>query len=138
MALLNQRVIAGIGNVFKSEICFACKVNPFRLVASLTPAEVKCLIDTSLKFLAVNTQAGSSDGIMTYGGLRRTTGNTNREQRLWVYGRQGRECRRCGGTILSRKQGADARSTYWCAVCQPMGEGQAEIEGWSHELGRHS
>lgn len=136
VALLNQRVMAGIGNVFKSEICFACKVNPFRLVASLTAAEVKCLIDTSLKFLAVNVKDGSSDGIMTYGGLRRTTGNTNREERLWVYGRQGRQCRRCGEAILSRKQGVDARSTYWCVVCQPIGAGQAEVQGWSHERAR--
>ena len=133
VALLNQRVMAGIGNVFKSEICFACKVNPFRAVATLTAAEVKCLTDTSLKFLAMNVKDGSSDGIMTYGGLRRTIGNTSREERLWVYARQGRQCRRCGNAILSRKQGADARSTYWCAVCQPMGEEQAEIEGWSHE-----
>jgi endonuclease-8 len=133
VALLNQRVMAGIGNVFKSEICFACKVNPFRAVATLTAAEVKCLTDTSLKFLAMNVKDGGSDGIMTYGGLRRTIGNTSREERLWVYARQGRQCRRCGNAILSRKQGADARSTYWCAVCQPMGEEQAEIEGWSHE-----
>jgi endonuclease-8 len=128
--------MAGIGNVFKSEICFACKVNPFRAVATLTAAEVKCLIDTSLKFLAMNVKDGSSDGITTYGGLRRSTGNTNREERLWVYGRQGRQCRRCGNAILSRKQGAEARSTYWCAVCQPMGEEQPEIEGWSHERAR--
>jgi endonuclease-8 len=133
VALLNQRVMAGIGNVFMSEICFACKVNPFRAVATLTATEVKCLIDTSLKFLAANVKDESSDGIVTYSGLRRTTGHANREERLWVYGRQGRHCRRCGNTILSRKQGMDARSTYWCAVCQPMGEGQAEVDGWSHE-----
>ena len=120
VVLLNQRVMAGIGNVFKSEICFACRVNPFRQVASLTPAEMKCLIDTSLKLLAANVQDGSSDGIMTYGGLRRTTGNTSREERLWVYGRRGLPCRRCGAAIHSHKQGIDARSTYWCAECQPM------------------
>lgn len=120
VALLNQQVMAGIGNVFKSEICFACRVNPFRLVASLAPAEVKCLMDTSLKFLAVNVQEGSSGGIMTYGAVRKTTGNISREERLWVYGRKGRPCRRCGAAILSRKQGVDARSTYWCADCQPM------------------
>lgn len=116
VALLNQRVMAGIGNVFKSEICFACQVNPFRRVATLTAAEVRCLIDTSLKFLTANVRDDSSDGIAT----RRTTGKINREERLWVYRRQGRQCRRCGELILSRKQGVDARSTYWCAVCQPM------------------
>jgi endonuclease-8 len=133
VALLNQRVMAGIGNVFKSEICFACKVNPFRAVATLTSAEMQCLIDTSLKFLAANVKDDSNDGIVTYSGFRRTTGHANREERLWVYGRQGRQCRRCGNAILSRKQGVDARSTYWCAVCQPIGEGQAEVAGWSHE-----
>jgi endonuclease-8 len=120
VALLNQRVMAGIGNIFKSEICFACRVNPFRQVASLTAAESKCLIETALKFLAANVKEGSSDGITTYGVLRRTSGNSNREERLWVYGRKGLPCRRCGMPITSHKQGLDARSTYWCPECQPM------------------
>ncbi|HEX2310493.1 MAG TPA: zinc finger domain-containing protein [Vicinamibacterales bacterium] len=50
--------------------------------------------------------------------LRRTTGRAHPEARLWVYGRAGRACRRCGAPIHRRKQGPDARSTYWCPQCQ--------------------
>jgi endonuclease VIII len=118
--LLNQRVMAGIGNVFKSEICFACQVNPFRKVATLRPSEVECLIDTARKFLAANVTEAASDTIVTYTGLRRTTGSSNPTARLWVYRRAGEACRRCGTTIQTRKQGIGARSTFWCPDCQPI------------------
>jgi endonuclease VIII len=116
--LLNQRVMAGIGNVFKSEICFACQVHPFRRVSSLRPKEVECLLDTARRFLAANVTDTAADGIVTYTGARRTTGSSNAAARLWVYRRAGEACRRCGTTILTRKQGTGARSTYWCPDCQ--------------------
>jgi endonuclease-8 len=116
--LLNQRVMAGIGNAFKSEICFACRVNPFRKVATLRTKEVECLLDTAKRFLAANVVDGAGDGIVTYTGLRRTTGSNNPASRLWVYRRAGEPCRRCGTTILMRRQGPGARSTYWCPDCQ--------------------
>ncbi len=116
--LLNQRVMAGIGNAFKSEICFACGVNPFRKVATLSTREVECLLETARRFLAANVAEGSGDGIVTYTGARRTTGSMNPAARLWVYRRAGSACRRCGTTILTRKQGLGARSTYWCPDCQ--------------------
>ncbi len=116
--LLNQRVLAGVGNVFKSEICFACGVNPFRTVASLRAQEIECLLATARRFLAANVAEGAPDGMVTYTGLRRTTGSSNPGARMWVYRRKGLECRRCGTTILMRKQGPGARSTYWCPECQ--------------------
>jgi endonuclease-8 len=116
--LLNQRVMAGIGNVFKSEICFACGVNPFRTVGTLRPHEVECLLATARRFLAANVADGSGDAIVTYTGGRRTTGSNDPAARLWVYRRAGSSCRRCGTTILMRKQGPGARSTYWCPDCQ--------------------
>ena len=64
--LLNQRVLAGVGNVFKSEICFACGVHPFRTVASLRTQEIDCLLSTARRMLAANVAAG--DGIVTYTG----------------------------------------------------------------------
>lgn len=118
-ALLDQRVMAGIGNVFKSEICFACGVNPFRPVSSLSGAEVTCLLDTARKYLLQNVAPAHGNAIVTYPGGRRTTGAADPGARLWVYGRRGRPCRRCGTSILTRKQGAGARSTYWCPECQP-------------------
>jgi endonuclease-8 len=116
--LLNQRVMAGIGNVFKSEICFACGVNPFRKVVTLRSQEIQCLLDTARRFLAANVMEGAGDSIVTYTGLRRTTGASNPANRLWVYRRAGEACRRCGTTILMRRQGLGARSTYWCPDCQ--------------------
>ncbi len=139
-ALLNQRIMAGLGNVYKSEVCFACQVNPFRRVASLTPNEVDCILDRSRKFLAVNVADSAGDGIITYTGPRRTTHAANQGERLWVYGRQGRECRRCGATVVMRKQGIGARSTYWCPDCQPMpvtaDEESRAVEGWSTQVRR--
>ena len=117
--LLNQQVMAGIGNVFKSEICFACGVHPFRLVAALRPQEVDCLLATARKFLLANASPASPGGIVTYSGGRRTTGSNDQAARLWVYRRKGAACRRCGAAILMRKQGPGARSTYWCPQCQP-------------------
>jgi endonuclease VIII len=116
--LLNQRVMAGIGNAFKSEICFACGVHPFRKIATLSPQEIDCLLATARRFLAANVADGAGDGIVTYIGGRRTTGSSNPAARLWVYRRAGEDCRRCGTTILTRKQGIGARSTFWCPDCQ--------------------
>jgi endonuclease VIII len=118
--LLNQRVLAGIGNVFKSEICFACGVHPFRTIATLSSREVECLLDTARRYLAANVADGAGDGIVTYTGGRRTTGASNPAARLWVYRRAGEACRRCGTTILTQKQGPGARSTYWCPDCQKL------------------
>jgi endonuclease VIII len=50
---------------------------------------------------------------------RRTTGSLHPAEGLWVYGRNGRPCRRCRTPIAARKAGADARLTYWCPRCQP-------------------
>jgi endonuclease-8 len=119
VVLLNQRVLAGLGNVYKSEVAFAAGVNPFRAMSTLTQKELEIMADVAGKWMKVNVLDGAGDGIVTYSGNRRTTGATNRADRLWVYGRQGQECRRCGATVEMRKQGEQARSTYWCPGCQP-------------------
>ena len=117
-ALLRQSVLAGIGNVYKSEVCFACRVHPFRTVASLSDSELLCLIRTARKYLKANVTEGSGEQIVTYTGLRRTTGRSDPSERLWVYGRRGEPCRNCGTPIESRKQGEGARTTFWCPDCQ--------------------
>jgi len=118
-ALLSQFIVAGIGNVYKSEVCFACGVHPFRKVASLTPNEVSCLMATARKFMSANVTDASGGQIVTYRGLRRTTARGNPDERLWVYRRTGEACRRCVSEIQSRKQGPDARTSFWCPQCQP-------------------
>jgi endonuclease-8 len=117
-ALLKQSLMAGIGNVYKSEISFACGVNPFRKVATLTDDEVNCLVANARKFLLANVSESSGEGIVTYTGLRRTTRRSDPGERLWVYGRRNEPCRKCGSLIRSYKQGVDARTTFWCPNCQ--------------------
>lgn len=128
-ALLNQRVLAGIGNVYKSEVLFACRVSPFTLVRDLDDEVLARLIETARTFLVANVSEGLAP-MTTYTGFRRTTRlagarswqPTRRDapnERLWVYGRARLACRRCGTAIAVKKQGADARLTYWCPTCQP-------------------
>jgi endonuclease-8 len=111
LALLDQSVMAGLGNVFKSEVAFACGLNPFRKVATLTADQLAHVVATAQKFLLTNVREAS--------GHRRTTGRIDREEFLWVYGRAGQPCRRCGTPIESRKHTADGRVSFWCPLCQP-------------------
>ena len=115
--LLNQRVMAGIGNVYKSEVLFACRVDPFALVRTLTDQQLSCLIATARKFLRANVSEGLA-AMTTYLGFRKTTGRDDPSGRLWVYGRVGEPCRRCGTAVKIGKEGRDARLTYWCPICQ--------------------
>jgi len=117
-ALLKQSLLAGIGNVYKSEVAFACRVNPFRLASSLTDDELTCLVRTARKYLLANVKETSGERIVTYTGFRRTTGRANPGDRLWVYGRAHQPCRKCGTSIRTRRQGAGARVTFWCPNCQ--------------------
>jgi endonuclease-8 len=139
VVLLNQRVLAGLGNVYKSEVLFAAGVNPFRAMRTITPREMELMVDVAQRYMKANvvdatpaskdrwpgTPDGKGGGIVTYSGNRRTMQAMDREERLWVYRRQGQECRRCGAMVMMRKQGGvQARSTYWCPECQPwVGEG---------------
>lgn len=117
--LLNQRVLAGIGNVYKSEVLFACGVSPFSPVAGLEDAVIECLVTTARKFLRANVTEGLA-AMTTYTGFRRATGRSDPKERLWVYGRAGEPCRKCATPIRIRAHGRDARLTYWCERCQPL------------------
>jgi endonuclease-8 len=128
VTLLNQRVLAGLGNVYKSEVAFAAGVNPFRAMRTVSSAEMEKMVELSQRYMKANVVDGKGDGIVTYAGNRRTTRAMDREDRLWVYGRRGQECRRCGTAVMMRKQGEQARSTYWCPECQPwVGAGDAPV-----------
>jgi endonuclease VIII len=103
--LLDQRVACGVGNVFKSEVLWACGVDPFTAVGELDRATRRRLLATAAKQLRANA---------TTSGPR-----TTHPAGLAVYGRAGRPCRRCGTPIRARRQGDLARTTYWCPTCQP-------------------
>lgn len=127
--LLHQEVLAGVGNVFKSEICFVTGINPFCKVTALNLDQVLASIACAQKLVRVNVLEDSGDTIRTYGGRqRRTTHESDPSASLWVYGRNGEPCRRCGEPVRRRIQGPDARVTFWCQRCQPMPDG-SNIDG---------
>jgi endonuclease-8 len=127
--LLHQEVMAGVGNVFKSEVCFVTGVNPFSRVASLEHEKLTALIAAAQRLVAANVLEDSGETIVTYGGrMRRTTHEADPGASLWVYGRAGEPCRGCGEAIRRRIQGPDARVTFWCPRCQPMADG-TEVDG---------
>lgn len=104
-ALLDQRVAAGIGNVYKSEACFACGIDPFTPVGHLETGQRRRLLDTAARMLRQN--------------LDRVDRTTAEGGGLAVYGRRDLPCRRCGTPVAWRPQGDQRRGTYWCPTCQP-------------------
>jgi endonuclease-8 len=111
VALLDQRVAAGIGNVFKSEICWAEQVSPWSAVGTLDREARYRVYETARRQLTANLTTA-----------RRTTYANG----LAVYRKAGRRCPRCGETILTRRD-RSTRSTYWCPGCQPEG-GSADAD----------
>jgi endonuclease-8 len=95
----------------------------------LDDARIAALVAASQKLVCANVLEDSGDAIVTYGGRRRrTTHESDPGASLWVYGRKGEPCRRCGESIRMRIQGPDARVTFWCPVCQPMPDG-SNVDG---------
>ena len=127
--LLHQRVLAGIGNVFKSEICFVARLNPFQAINTLSRGQIVEIIAIAKRQLSANVLEDSREKIVTWRGAgRRTTNNSDPTESLWVYGREDQPCRLCNALIRARKQGTDARITFWCPQCQPMPDGR-NIDG---------
>jgi endonuclease VIII len=128
-ALLDQSILAGVGNVFKSEICFVTGIHPYCRVASLSADQIQAVIAAARRLVGANVLEDSGDRVVTYLGRgRRTTHESDPTASLWVYGRHGEPCRRCGSAIRRRIQGDDARVTFWCPQCQPMPDG-SNVDG---------
>jgi endonuclease-8 len=115
-AILRQQSVAGLGNVFKSEVLFVCGVHPFLPVAALGDAAIDCLVERGRALAALNVD----DAALATGGRdgRNTTGRLNPRERLWVYGRANQPCLKCGTAIRTVNE-TDGRRTYWCPTCQP-------------------
>ncbi len=101
--LLDQRIAAGIGNVYKSEVCWAERLSPFTRIGDLDESTRRRVYETARSQLTSNLGAGPRT---TYG------------RGLAVYGKPRRPCPRCRTTILSRRD-QSGRATYWCPGCQP-------------------
>lgn len=120
MTLLDQRIVAGIGNVYKSEVLFLTGVHP-EVPSSAVPLPVlEAMMDTARRLLLDNVVEGSSPRIQTYRNLRQLSPYSESDESLWVYGRCNKPCRKCSTPIDMKKMGLDARSTYWCANCQKL------------------
>jgi endonuclease VIII len=111
-ALLDQRIAAGAGNVFKCEVLFDLGHYPFDDVARYSAEELRALLRRTCELMRVNVGPGSPSG-------RTTTGRDDPHAKLWVYGRGAEPCRRCATAIAYVKRGDDARGTYYCPRCQP-------------------
>ncbi len=104
-ALLDQRALAGIGNIWRNETLFAERVDPFARVADLDDTTLARLVTTAHRFL--RTSAGVAPGRVP----------------MAVYRRAGRPCRRCGTLLRTRPLAGEVpRTTYWCPSCQPATE----------------
>ena len=119
LSLLDQQRVAGIGNVYKSEVLFVAGVNPFTPSGAVPRSALERMLDLARGLLKANVSEDTSAQIQTYRNLRRTNRSMSPEHSLWVYGRGGKPCRTCGTPILTKKMGSEARSTYWCPQCQP-------------------
>ncbi|HVG25904.1 MAG TPA: DNA-formamidopyrimidine glycosylase family protein [Thermoanaerobaculia bacterium] len=111
--LLNQRVVAGIGNEYKSELLFMTGVNPFAKVREVTDEQLERILKTSRKVMQANVAKSSAARITTF--------SLDPSAKQYVYGRGRKPCRRCGTPVEYAKQGKDARGTYWCPRCQAKG-----------------
>jgi endonuclease-8 len=107
VALLDQTALAGIGNVYRSEVLFLCGVSPFTRVRDLDDPTVDRLVAKAGELLRRNLGPGP----------RRTTSALS-PVRLWVYRRSREPCRKCGTPIERMVQGEQVRSTYFCPACQ--------------------
>lgn len=97
-ALLDQRRVAGIGNLWKAEALWEASVSPWRSVRDVTDEELHAVLQAAHELMAVSVKTG-------------------RERRA-IYNRAGRACRRCGTPVRSRGQGDANRTAYWCPACQ--------------------
>jgi endonuclease-8 len=113
-AIMNQTVMAGIGNILKSEILFAARINPERPANSLADDEFARLIATSQDMMRRAYDTHGFTQVFLSPALRQATGRLG-----YVYGRSGQICLRCGGTIAMVRQGPMQRMSFFCPFCQP-------------------
>jgi endonuclease-8 len=97
-ALLDQRLVAGIGNVWKAESLWRVRISPWRKLGEITDEELRATLGEAARLMRASLE------------------NEGEERR--IYRRTGRPCPRCGTAIRSRGQGDDNRTAYWCPECQ--------------------
>jgi endonuclease-8 len=107
-AVMNQTLVCGIGNIYKSEILYLMAFDPFAPVERFSDDELTAMLQKARYLLRRNS-----------GGPNRMTRFGSDAGRMWVYGNSGRPCPKCGTIIELRRQGDAGRTTCWCPECQP-------------------
>jgi endonuclease VIII len=145
-AILDQARVAGIGNVYKSELCFHARINPFAAAGAFSATQLASLLTLTREVMQLNVAASKvsrersaahfaphylydrssawavSAGLGVSAGVQRTTvsGCEVGKGRIFVYGRRHEPCFACGAKLQMRRQGDAQRSTYYCAACQQV------------------
>lgn len=114
--LMDQAVVAGIGNVYRAELLFRAAIDPHRPGTQVTDDELRGLWRDWVKLLRIGVETGQMLTIDGLRGARRAAALANREDRHWVYKREGMPCRRCGTPVALETM--QARKLYWCPGCQ--------------------
>ena len=107
-AVMNQTLVCGIGNIYKSEVLFLMNFDPFAPVSSFSDDELSAMLAKARHLMLRNC-----------GTPRRTTRVGSGAGPLWIYGKSGHPCPKCGATIQLQRQGEAGRTTCWCPACQP-------------------
>jgi endonuclease-8 len=113
-AIMDQRIMAGVGNIWKHETLFRCRINPWRTIAELDDDAIRGIIETARNLLLASVHKANSFGL------------THRPK-MFVYMRAGQPCFRCHVRLRRARQAEDIRFTAWCPECQPLQEGQAVL-----------
>lgn len=122
-ALLDQRRIAGVGNVLKSEALFLAGAYPYAAAAALDDEALSRVVEVAARLLRENVIGVERPALGRARASRSTTRSLDPSAQLYVYGRAGKPCRRCGAAIRFRRAGQHARVTYWCPRCQAAAAG---------------
>ena len=139
--LLDQNMIAGIGNIYANEICFACRLDPLRPCGFISYEKWEEIIRQTRRILGEAIEAGGTT-IRSYTSSLGVTGLF--QQNLFVQSRQGEECRLCGAAI--EKTRVAGRGTYYCPCCQKpepiviaitgsIGSGKSEVSAYLQKRG---
>jgi endonuclease-8 len=112
-ALIDQTALAGLGNVYRSELPFIERLNPFTPLDDVSDAQLRAMVERGAQLVRANSAGGA-----------RVTTPAGTSSDVHVYGRTGRPCLRCGTRIVSKATrahpGAPPRRAYWCPSCQPI------------------
>ena len=129
--LMDQRAVAGIGNVYKNESLFIERVHPYTRVVDMDDATLRRIVERARDLMRFNVERGIR--------ITDSDGPPHKGTRMWIHGRRGLPCRRCGSRVVGDRQGELNRHTVWCARCQPVPEHYEPRSGPSKReaAGRH-